>query len=63
MLRRLMNDLIKNRPKLIIDTAPQNFRQFGKYPISAIAPLQHFLNNNYHLVATLDRLAIYAAEF
>jgi len=63
MLSLLMNDLAKNRPKLIIDTAPQNFRQFGKYPISGIAPLQQIISKNYHLVATLDRLAIYAAEF
>jgi len=63
MLNLLLKDLAKNHPKLIIDTAPQNIRQFGKYPISGIAPLQHFISNNYHLVATLDRLAIYAAEF
>jgi hypothetical protein len=63
MLRLLMDDLIKNHPKLIIDTAPQNFRQFGKYPISDIAPLQEFIGKNYQLVATLDRLKIYAAAF
>jgi len=63
MLSLLMDDLIKNRPRLIIDTAPQNFRQFGKYPISDIASLQEFINKNYRLAAALDRLAIYAAEF
>jgi hypothetical protein len=63
MLSMLMDDLTKNHPKLIIDTAPQNFRQFGKYPISGIASLQEFINKNYRLAATLDRLAIYAAEF
>ena len=59
----LMDDLIENPPKLIIDTAPQNFRQYGKYPISDIAPLREFIGKNYHLVASIDRLAIYAAQF
>jgi len=63
MLNLLMDDLTKNHPKLIIDTAPQNFRQFGKYPISGIAPLREFIDKNYRLVAALDRLVIYAAEF
>ncbi len=61
MLSLLMDDLIKNRPKLIIDTAPQNFRQFGKYPIADIAPLQEFISNNYRSVVAIDRLLIYAA--
>jgi 4-amino-4-deoxy-L-arabinose transferase-like glycosyltransferase len=62
MMSLLMDDLVKNRPRLIIDTAPQNFRQFGKYPISAIAPLQEFIDKNYRFAAALDRLAIYTAE-
>jgi len=63
MLSLLVDDLVKNRPRLIIDTAPQNFRQFGKYPISDIASLQQFIDKNYRLITTLDRLKIYAAEF
>jgi 4-amino-4-deoxy-L-arabinose transferase-like glycosyltransferase len=59
----LLNDLAANRPQLIIDTSPQNFRQYGKYPISEPAPLRDFLNQNYRLVKTIDRVAIYEANF
>ena len=59
----LLNDFAANRPKLIIDTSPQNFRQYGKYPISIVASLRDFLNQNYRLVKTIDRVAIYAANF
>jgi len=59
MLDWLMDDLIKNRPKLIIDTSPANFRQYGKYPIPSIAPLREFIKKNYHFVVSVDRVTIY----
>ncbi len=63
MLDWLLIDLAANHPKLIIDTSPQNFRQYGKYPLAEMAPLQDFLQKNYRLAKTIDRLAIYAAKF
>lgn len=59
----LLSDLAANRPQLIIDTAPQNFRQYGKYPLAEMAPLRDFLQENYRLAKTIDRLAIYAVKF
>jgi hypothetical protein len=59
----LLRDLAANRPRLIIDTSPQNFRQYGKYPLAEMAPLQDFLQKNYRLAKTIDRLAIYATKF
>jgi 4-amino-4-deoxy-L-arabinose transferase-like glycosyltransferase len=58
----LLYDLAANRPKLIVDTSPQNFRQFGKYPISDIAPLDDFLKKNYRLAKTIDFLKIYESR-
>ncbi|MGH7454279.1 MAG: hypothetical protein ACRENG_23190, partial [bacterium] len=63
LLDWLLNDLAANRPNLIIDTSPQNFRQYGKYPLAEMAPLQDFLRKNYRLAKTIDRLAIYEAKF
>jgi 4-amino-4-deoxy-L-arabinose transferase-like glycosyltransferase len=63
LLEWLLNDLAAKRPKLIIDTSPQNFRQYGKYPLAEMALLQDFLQKNYRLAKTIDRVAIYAAEF
>ncbi|MGH7595912.1 MAG: ArnT family glycosyltransferase [bacterium] len=59
----LLNDLAANRPQLIIDTSPQNFRQYGKYSLAGMALLQDFLQKNYRLAKTIDRLAIYKAKF
>ncbi len=59
----LLYDLATNRPKLIIDTSPQNFRQYGKYPISAEVSLRDFMHKNYHLVKSIDRVAIYVINF
>jgi hypothetical protein len=55
----LLNDLIANRPQLIINTAPQNFRQYGKYPIAAFPRFYDFLHTNYRLAKTIDGLQIY----
>ncbi|MCI0693113.1 glycosyltransferase family 39 protein [candidate division KSB1 bacterium] len=63
LLDWLLHDLAVNRPKLIIDTSPQNFRQYGKYPLAEMAPLRDFLQRNYRMAKTIDRMAIYAAEF
>lgn len=59
----LLNDLTANRPRLIIDTSPQNFRQYGEYPLAAMTPLQDFLQKNYRLAKTIDRVAIYEIKF
>jgi 4-amino-4-deoxy-L-arabinose transferase-like glycosyltransferase len=63
MVNWLLNDLAANRPRLIIDTSPQNFRQYGKYPLAEMAPLRDFVQKNYRLAKTIDRLTIYAAKF
>jgi hypothetical protein len=56
----LFSDLARNRPKLIIDTSPRNFRQYGKYPISEFPRLHDYLSRHYHLVETIDQLSIYS---
>jgi 4-amino-4-deoxy-L-arabinose transferase-like glycosyltransferase len=63
LLDWLLSDLMVNRPQLIIDTSPQNFRQYGKYPLAEMAPLQDFLQKNYRVAKFIDRLVIYTAEF
>ena len=55
----LLADLTRMRPKIIIDTAPPDFRYFGKYTLSEFPRLQNFVDKNYRLVRTIDRFEIY----
>ncbi len=59
----LLKDLQHNRPKLIIDTSPLDFRQYGKYPVSAFPRLQDFLRENYRALKNSSGLEIYEARF
>jgi hypothetical protein len=56
----LQADLIRNPPALIIDTAPADWSDFGKYPMSNYPVLADFVASHYHVVATIDRVAVYA---
>jgi hypothetical protein len=56
----LQADLIRNAPALIIDTAPADWSDFAKYPMSGYPPLADFVASRYHVVATIDRVVVYA---
>ncbi len=45
----LMQDLIKNRPTVIVDTSPGNYRGYAKYPIHDFPPLDEYIKNYYEL--------------
>ena len=59
----LLSDLVKNRPRIIIDSAPANIRQYGKYPISSFPGVRDFVRQNYHLATTILNVQIYEATF
>jgi 4-amino-4-deoxy-L-arabinose transferase-like glycosyltransferase len=56
---QLFDDLHNNRPKLVINTSPLNFRQYGIYPVSDFPRLHDFINRNYRLAKTIGPLEIY----
>ncbi|MDQ6721187.1 MAG: hypothetical protein M3003_10400 [Candidatus Dormibacteraeota bacterium] len=56
----LQADLVRNPPALIVDTAPANWSDFSMYPMSNYPLLADFVANRYHVVATVDRVIIYA---
>jgi hypothetical protein len=58
----LLADLTHKRPKLIIDTAPHDFRYFGRYPLSEFPRLHDFINKNYRLARSIDRFEIYQSK-
>jgi 4-amino-4-deoxy-L-arabinose transferase-like glycosyltransferase len=56
----LQADLERNPPALIVDTAAAGWSDFGMYPMRNFPVVQSFVASKYHLVATVDRVAIYA---
>ncbi len=56
----LKADLIRNPPALIVDTAPADWSDFAMYPMSNYPVLLDFVKSGYHVVATIDRVVIYA---
>ena len=56
----LQADLARNPPALIVDTAAAGWSDFAMYPIRNYPVLQDIISTNYHLVAVVDGVAIYA---
>jgi dolichyl-phosphate-mannose-protein mannosyltransferase len=56
----LQSDLQAHPPALIIDTAPANWSDFSMYPMSSYPVLADLVAGRYHVVATVDRVVIYA---
>ena len=56
----LQADLTRNPPALIVDTAPADWSDFSLYPMSNYPALADFVTSDYHAVATIDRVVIYA---
>jgi hypothetical protein len=56
----LQADLTRNPPALIVDTAPADWSDFAMYPMSNYPMLADFVASRYHVVATIDRVVIYA---
>jgi hypothetical protein len=52
-------DLTANRPKLIIDTSPENFRNYGRYPTADFPRFRQFIDRNYRRRQTVGRSVIY----
>lgn len=55
----LMGDLEKNRPVLIVDTSPSNYRMYGRYPMHDFKLLNDFVERNYVFEATIRGMDIY----
>jgi dolichyl-phosphate-mannose-protein mannosyltransferase len=56
----LQADLARNPPALIVDTAPADWSDFSMYPMTNYPVLADFVASHYHVVATIDRVVIYA---
>jgi 4-amino-4-deoxy-L-arabinose transferase-like glycosyltransferase len=56
----LRDDLTRKPPALIVDTAPADWSDFSMYPMSNYPVLADFVTSRYHVVATIDRVVIYA---
>ncbi len=56
----LQADLARNPPALIVDTAAAGWSDFAMYPMRNYPVLQDLVSMKYHLVATVDGVAIYA---
>jgi hypothetical protein len=56
----LQADLERNPPALIVDTAAAGWSDFAMYPMRNYPVLQDLVSTNYHLVAVVDGVAIYA---
>jgi hypothetical protein len=56
----LAADLARNPPALIVDTATAGWSDFAMYPMSNYPVLQDLVTAQYHRVAVVDGVAIYA---
>jgi hypothetical protein len=56
----LQSDLNAHPPLLIVDTASAGWSDFGKYPLSNYPVLADLVASDYHMVATVDGVVIYA---
>jgi 4-amino-4-deoxy-L-arabinose transferase-like glycosyltransferase len=53
-------DLRAHPPALIVDTAPADWSDFAKYPMSDYPALEGIVTSGYHRVATVDGVVVYA---
>jgi dolichyl-phosphate-mannose-protein mannosyltransferase len=53
-------DLTQNPPALIVDTAAAGWSDFSMYPIRNYPGLENLVESNYHQVATVEGVVIYA---
>jgi len=56
----LNEDLTRNTPALIVDTAAAGWSDFSQYPMSNYPVLSEFVKSRYHVVATIDGVVLYA---
>jgi hypothetical protein len=56
----LHSDLNVHPPALIVDTAAAGWSDFSQYPMSSYPVLADLVASRYHVVATIDRVVIYA---
>ena len=56
----LQEDLTRNPPALIVDTAAAGWSDFSAYPMSNYPVVADFVASRYHPVATIDSVVIYA---
>ena len=56
----LQSDLAANPPQLIVDTSAAGWSDFDKYPMSNYPVLANLVATQYHEVATVDGVVIYA---
>jgi Dolichyl-phosphate-mannose-protein mannosyltransferase len=56
----LAADLAANPPSLIVDTAAAGWSDFAMYPMSSYPTLADYVAANYHQVAIVDEVVIYA---
>ena len=56
----LQSDLSANPPALIVDTAAAGWSDFSMYPMRDYPVLADLVASRYHMVATVDGVAIYA---
>jgi hypothetical protein len=56
----LRDDLTREPPALIVDTAAAGWSDFSAYPMSNYPVVADFVARRYHPVATIDRVVIYA---
>lgn len=57
---QLQSDLAAHPPALIVDTASAGWSDFSSYPMRGYPVLADVVANDYHLVATVDGVDIYA---
>jgi hypothetical protein len=53
-------DLASNPPALIVDTAAAGWSDFSMYPMRNYPVLANLIASNYHALATVDRVVVYA---
>lgn len=58
----LMEDFAKYPPELIVDTAPSNYRLYGRYPIKKFPRLEEFVQKNYRLETNVYNMDIYRRQ-
>ncbi|MDX9703149.1 MAG: glycosyltransferase family 39 protein [Candidatus Auribacterota bacterium] len=59
---KLMDDLHKNFPKFVIDTAPSNYFKYGKYPVTRFERLKTFLDKYYTYIGQISGTDVYKLD-
>jgi hypothetical protein len=55
----VLEDLGRNRPALVLDTAAAGFKSYGKFPIARYPQLAEYLSNHYQLDAPIGGVAVW----